>query len=105
VCIENFIRIDLVRESPNVGHDGRADIPHLQPGCLSFPKIPSAGIRTMRQNQRIIRHDACHPPPAWKVCPQSVQVTASACSREPFSASSAQHCLEARIATSSAAQK
>ena len=29
VCIENFIRIDLVRESLNVGHDGRADIPHL----------------------------------------------------------------------------
>jgi hypothetical protein len=29
VCIENFIRIDLVRESLNVGHDGRADIPLL----------------------------------------------------------------------------
>src|SRR5436309_3132444 len=25
VCIEKFIRIDLVRESLNVGHDGRAD--------------------------------------------------------------------------------
>jgi hypothetical protein len=41
-------------------------------------KNPSVGIRRMRQNQRIIRRDACHPPPAWKVCPQSVQVTASA---------------------------
>jgi hypothetical protein len=37
------------------------------PGCrlitlfrLSFTKIPSAWIRAMRQNQRIIRRDACH---------------------------------------------
>jgi hypothetical protein len=29
VCIKNFIRIDLVKESLNVGHDGRADIPLL----------------------------------------------------------------------------
>jgi hypothetical protein len=29
VCTENFIGIDLVRESLNVGHDGRADIPLL----------------------------------------------------------------------------
>jgi ABC-type nitrate/sulfonate/bicarbonate transport system permease component len=50
----------------------------FEPYILSFPKNPSVGIRTVRQNQRIIRRDACHPPPAWKVCPQSVQVTASA---------------------------
>src|ERR1700738_3312920 len=35
----------------------------------------------MGQNQRIIHRDACHPPPAWNVCSQSVQVTASACVR------------------------
>jgi hypothetical protein len=29
VCIENLIRIDLVRESLNVDHNGRADIRHL----------------------------------------------------------------------------
>jgi hypothetical protein len=27
---------------------------------LSFTKIPSAWVRAMRQNQRIIRRDACH---------------------------------------------
>jgi hypothetical protein len=26
VCTENLVRIDLMRESLNVGHDGRADI-------------------------------------------------------------------------------
>ena len=30
---------------------------------LSFPKIPSVRIRAMRENQSIIRRDACHPPP------------------------------------------
>jgi hypothetical protein len=28
---------------------------------VSFPKIPSAWIRAMRQNQRIILRDACIP--------------------------------------------
>src|SRR5205823_6221828 len=32
---------------------------------LSFPKIPSARIRAMRQNQRIILRDACIPSAAW----------------------------------------
>jgi hypothetical protein len=36
VCIENFIRIDLIRESLNVGHDGRADIFLLEPGCRAL---------------------------------------------------------------------
>jgi hypothetical protein len=55
------------------------------PGCrlitlfrLSFTKIPSAWIRAMRQNQRIIRRDACHAPSAWNVCRQPVQVAAPA---------------------------
>jgi hypothetical protein len=39
---------------------------------LSFPKIPSNWIRTMRENQRIIRRDACHPPSAWGVCRRPV---------------------------------
>jgi hypothetical protein len=45
---------------------------------LSFPKIPSARIRTMRQNQRIILRDACIPSAARDVCRQPVQVTAPA---------------------------
>jgi hypothetical protein len=36
VCIENFIRIDLVRESLNVDQDGRADMSLLEPGCLAL---------------------------------------------------------------------
>jgi hypothetical protein len=35
---------------------------------LSFPKIISARIRKMRQNQRMIRCDACDPQSAWGVC-------------------------------------
>jgi adenylate cyclase len=45
---------------------------------LSFPKIASGRIRAMRQNQRILRGDACDPPSAWDVCRQPVQVTAPA---------------------------
>jgi hypothetical protein len=44
----------------------------------SFPKIPSAWIRAMRQNQRIILRDACIPSAAWDVCRQPVQVAAPA---------------------------
>jgi hypothetical protein len=33
---------------------------------LSFPKIPSGRIRAMRENQGIIRRDACHA--TWDVC-------------------------------------
>ena len=36
VCTENLVRVDLMRESLNVGHDGRADILHLEPGCLAL---------------------------------------------------------------------
>jgi hypothetical protein len=45
---------------------------------LSFPKIASGRIRAMKQNQRILRGDACDPPSAWDVCHQPVQVTAPA---------------------------
>src|SRR6266545_6893651 len=45
---------------------------------LSFPKIPSERIRAMRENQSIIRRDACHPLSAWDVCRQPVHVAASA---------------------------
>jgi hypothetical protein len=45
---------------------------------LSFPKILSARIRAMRENQSIIRRDACHPPSAWNVRRQPVQVAAPA---------------------------
>jgi hypothetical protein len=41
---------------------GRTDFCHL-----SFPKTPSAGIRTTRQNRCIIRRDAFHPLSAWDV--------------------------------------
>ena len=45
---------------------------------LSFPKIPSVRIRAVRQNQRIMRCDACDHPPACKVHSRSVQVTTPA---------------------------
>jgi hypothetical protein len=45
---------------------------------LSFPKIPSERIRAMRENQSIIRRDACHPLSAWDVCRQPVHVAAPA---------------------------
>ena len=48
-----------------------------QPGDPT-PKIASGRIRAMRQNQRIIRGDACDPPSAWDVCRQPVQVAAPA---------------------------
>jgi hypothetical protein len=32
---------------------------------LSFPKISSGRIRALRENQGIIRRDACHVPSAW----------------------------------------
>ena len=35
---------------------------------LSLPKITSARIRTMRQNQRMIRRDAGRTPSAWDTC-------------------------------------
>jgi hypothetical protein len=44
---------------------------------VSFPKIISARIRPIRQNQRMIRqHDACDPQSAWDVGRQPVQVAA-----------------------------
>jgi hypothetical protein len=45
---------------------------------LSFPEIPSGRIRALRENQGIIRRDACHAPSAWDVCRQPVQVAAPA---------------------------
>jgi hypothetical protein len=48
------------------------------PETLSFPKIPSGGIRAVRQNQRIIRRDVCDHPPAGNLHSRSVQVTTPA---------------------------
>jgi hypothetical protein len=38
VCTENLVRIDLMRESLNVDHDGRADI-SLRAGILPFALV------------------------------------------------------------------
>jgi hypothetical protein len=46
--------------------------------ALSLPKILSARIRAMRENQSIIRRDACHPPSARNVRRQPFQVAAPA---------------------------
>jgi hypothetical protein len=51
---------------------------HERVGYLWFPKIRSGRIRAVRQNQRIIRCDACDRPPTWNVCRQPVQVAAPA---------------------------
>jgi hypothetical protein len=56
-------------------HEHRHALPQID---LSFPKIPSAWIRAMRQNQRIILRDACIPSAAWDVYRQPVQVAAPA---------------------------
>src|SRR5262245_18252841 len=60
---------------------------------LSFPKISSVQIRAMRQNQGIIRPDACNPSSACNVRRRPVQVATEAGSRESVSAPSAQHRL------------
>jgi hypothetical protein len=55
--------------------------PSDQPGRereLSFPKIRSGRIRAVRENQSIIRCDACDHLPAWNIYRRSVQVAASA---------------------------
>jgi hypothetical protein len=52
VVPENSTRRDSRDEAESAHHPMFAII------YLSFPKIPSVGIRTMRQNQRIIRADA-----------------------------------------------
>jgi hypothetical protein len=44
---------------------------------LSFPKIPSVGIRAVKQNQGIIRCDARFPPPDWHFHRQPVQAAAA----------------------------
>src|SRR5215831_8252092 len=41
-------------------------------------KFHPARIRAMRQNQRIIQRDACHPPSAWDVYRQPIQVATPA---------------------------
>jgi hypothetical protein len=43
-----------------------------------YRKFYPLRIRAMRENQSIIRRDACHPPSAWNVCRQPVQVAAPA---------------------------
>src|SRR5262249_19795122 len=45
--------------------------------CRSRKSYP-ARIRAMRQNQRIIRRDACYPPFAWDVYRQPIQVATPA---------------------------
>jgi hypothetical protein len=36
VCTENLVRIDQMRESLNVGRDGRSDISVREPGCFAL---------------------------------------------------------------------
>jgi hypothetical protein len=48
VCTENLVRVDLMRESLNVGHDGRAETPRPQSeGWESTPgaKFPAPSIK------------------------------------------------------------
>jgi hypothetical protein len=79
---------------------------HLDPPLsaqLSFPKISSEQICAVRQNQRIIRRDACDPPSAGNVRRRHVQATTQARSRELVSPPSAHHRLAAGAASSPAA--
>jgi hypothetical protein len=48
---------------------------------LSFPKIPSGRIRALRENQGIIRRDACHAPsePSSDLAPSSSQQSCADC--------------------------
>jgi hypothetical protein len=69
------MNVDLARfNTQNIGYDLR----ECGLIALSFPKIQSGGIRMVRQNQRIIRCDACDHPFACDVYSRSVQVTAPA---------------------------
>ena len=56
-------------------------------------------IRVKRENQRIIRRDACEPSSACNVRRRPVQVATQARSRESVSPPSAQHRLEADAAS------
>jgi hypothetical protein len=48
----------------------------------AMPVVPEnsmrRGVRAMRENQSIIRRDACHPPSSWEVCRQPIQVATPA---------------------------
>jgi hypothetical protein len=59
---------------PNGPSGNTAVVP--ENSILWFPKIPSGRVRAVRQNQRMIRYDACDRPPPRNVCCQSVQVAA-----------------------------
>src|SRR5262245_12265029 len=52
---------------------------------LSFPKISTAQIRAMRQNQRIIRDDDCDPSSVCNVRRRPVQAATQARSRKSVS--------------------
>src|SRR6266481_1070298 len=65
IAIERSMPYLAVREGVRGGAGG-GRLSHRRPH-LSFPKIPSARIRAMRQNQRIMMRDACIPSGAWDV--------------------------------------
>jgi hypothetical protein len=67
-----------------------------------FPRIPSGGIRTVRENQRIIMFDGRAPPIARIVCRRPVQVDGDLKPRTCFSVIT-QYCVEATVGTSAAA--
>jgi hypothetical protein len=62
VCTENLVRIDLMRESLNVGHDGRADI-SLRAG-LYKDRANKANVKIGRENAILPLHESgqrkCH---------------------------------------------
>ena len=45
---------------------------------LVVPENSIRAARAITENQSIIRRDACHPPSAWNICRQPVQVAAPA---------------------------
>ena len=92
------------RPRPRCGGVGRKGPPCRTGLSLSFPKIPSAGIRAGGESgQHPMR--CLHSPFACDVRRRPVQAAAAAGSRESLSAASAQHRPEACTAPSAAARQ
>src|SRR5437870_2469436 len=56
VCTENLVRIDLMRESLNVGHDGRADI-SLRAGIYKDRRVIDEFERVKDTSERMLFAD------------------------------------------------
>ena len=92
--------INLDVETPEPASAGHPGMPFHCP----FRKFDPSGIRSVRQNHRIIKLDACDPALARDVRRRPIQVATQARSREPISPSSTQHRIATHAASTAAAR-